>query len=157
MNETVARLVDAIKSGDALATETAFADAMAEKLAPKLEDMRINVAQSMFAPQEPVSEEKEDDKEEDRRADRSDAPSSRRTRRVKPISTSVKPFDTIDSALQGLKENKEARAARRIAGGDPAKVVNPKTFPKMKVVNDTWRDVMKEHHPKIPALRLRVS
>lgn len=65
MNETVARLVDAIKSGDALATETAFADAMAEKLAPKLEDMRINVAQSMFAPQEPVSEEKEDDKEED--------------------------------------------------------------------------------------------
>ena len=65
MNETVARLVDAIKSGDALATETAFADALAEKLAPKLEDMRINVAQSMFAPQEPVSEEKEDDKEED--------------------------------------------------------------------------------------------
>ena len=65
MNETVARLVDAIKSGDALATETAFTDAMAEKLAPKLEDMRINVAQSMFAPQEPVSEEKEDDKEED--------------------------------------------------------------------------------------------
>lgn len=65
MNETVARLVDAIKSGDALAAETAFADAMAEKLAPKLEDMRINVAQSMFAPQEPVSEEKEDDKEED--------------------------------------------------------------------------------------------
>lgn len=65
MNETGARLVDAIKSSDAHATETAFADAMAEKLAPKLEDMRINVAQSMFAPQEPVSEEKEDDKEED--------------------------------------------------------------------------------------------
>ena len=35
MNETVARLVDAIKSGDALATETAFTDAMAEKLAPR--------------------------------------------------------------------------------------------------------------------------
>ncbi len=100
---------------------------------------------------------KEEDKEEDRRADRSDAPSSRRTRRVKPISTSVKSFDTIDSALQGLKENKEARAARRIASGDPAKVVNPKTFPKMKVVNDTWRDVMKEHHPKIPALRLGIT
>lgn len=65
MNETVARLLDAIQSGDALATENAFADAMAEKLAPKLEDMRINVAQSMFAPQEPVSEEKEDDKEDE--------------------------------------------------------------------------------------------
>lgn len=82
---------------------------------------------------------------------------ARRTRPVKSVSTSVKSFDTIDSALQGLKENKEARAARRIAGGDPAKVVNPKTFPKMKVVNDTWRAVMKEHHPKIPALRLGIT
>lgn len=48
MNETVQRLVDAIKSGDALATETAFADAMAEKLSGKIEDLRVNIAQNMF-------------------------------------------------------------------------------------------------------------
>lgn len=49
MNESVIKLVDAIKSGDALATENAFADAMAEKLSGKIEDLRVNIAQNMFA------------------------------------------------------------------------------------------------------------
>lgn len=57
MNETVNNLVDAIKSGDALATEQAFAAAMAEKLAGKIEDLRVNVAQNMFVPQEQYVEE----------------------------------------------------------------------------------------------------
>lgn len=48
MNETVQRLVDAIRTGDAIATENAFADAMAAKLSSRIDDMRINVAQSMF-------------------------------------------------------------------------------------------------------------
>jgi hypothetical protein len=62
MNETVQQLVDAIKSGDAIATENAFADAMAAKLSSRIDDMRINVAQSMFnlpeqqGSQEPSSE-----------------------------------------------------------------------------------------------------
>lgn len=57
MNENVIKLVDAIKSGDAIATEQAFADAMADKLASKIEDLRGNVAQNMFAQQEQVAEE----------------------------------------------------------------------------------------------------
>ena len=52
MNESVINLVDAIKTGDALATENAFADAMAEKLSSKIEDLRVNIAQSMFAQDE---------------------------------------------------------------------------------------------------------
>ena len=54
MNESVIRLVDAIKSGDAVETEQAFQDAIAEKLASKIEDMRMNIAQNMFAAQEEV-------------------------------------------------------------------------------------------------------
>lgn len=58
MNETVQRLVDAIKTGDAIATEQAFADAMAEKLAGKIDDLRVNIAQNMFVqPEEQVQEE----------------------------------------------------------------------------------------------------
>jgi hypothetical protein len=57
MNETVHNLVDAIASGDALGTQNAFADAMAEKLSTRLDDMRQSVAQSMFAQQEEVVEE----------------------------------------------------------------------------------------------------
>jgi hypothetical protein len=49
MSETVNNLVDAIKSGDALATEQAFAAAMAEKLSAKIDDMRQAVASNMFA------------------------------------------------------------------------------------------------------------
>lgn len=48
MSETVINLVNAIRSGDAMETETAFGAAMAEKLSAKIEDMRQNIAQNMF-------------------------------------------------------------------------------------------------------------
>lgn len=57
MNESVIKLVDAIKTGDAMATEQAFADAMAEKLTAKIDDMRQAVASNMFAQPEQVAEE----------------------------------------------------------------------------------------------------
>ena len=50
MNESVKNLIDAIASGDATQTESAFQAAMAEKISAKLEDMRVSVAQSMFTP-----------------------------------------------------------------------------------------------------------
>lgn len=59
MSETVQNLVQAIKAGDALETENAFANAMAEKLSTRLDTMRQDVAQSMFAQPaeaEPVTE-----------------------------------------------------------------------------------------------------
>jgi hypothetical protein len=49
MSESVIKLVDAIKAGDAMATEQSFADAMAEKLGAKIEDLRQTVAANMFA------------------------------------------------------------------------------------------------------------
>ena len=49
MSETVQNLVQAIRAGDALETEQAFANAMAEKLSARLDDMRQSVAQGMFA------------------------------------------------------------------------------------------------------------
>ena len=57
MSETVQNLVQAIKAGDALETENAFANAMAEKLSTRLDDMRQSVAQSMFTQPEEVVEE----------------------------------------------------------------------------------------------------
>jgi len=57
MSETVQNLVQAIRAGDALETEQAFANAMAEKLSTRLDDMRQSVAQNMFGQQaEPVAE-----------------------------------------------------------------------------------------------------
>jgi hypothetical protein len=57
MSEAVHNLVDAMVSGDALATETAFAAAMAEKITDKLDDMRVTVAQNMFKTPEDTAEE----------------------------------------------------------------------------------------------------
>ena len=51
MSETTMNLVNAIKSGDAIATEQAFSAAMAEKLGSKIDDMRQSVAANMFAQQ----------------------------------------------------------------------------------------------------------
>lgn len=48
MSETVQNLVQAIRAGDAIETEQAFANAMAEKLSTRLDDMRQSVAQNMF-------------------------------------------------------------------------------------------------------------
>lgn len=56
MSDTTLNLIQAIANGDAIETESAFANAMAEKLSAKLDDMRQSVAQSMFAAQEPVAE-----------------------------------------------------------------------------------------------------
>lgn len=52
MSDTTKDLIYAIADGNAVETEAAFKAAMAEKLSSKLEDMRINLAQSMFKPQE---------------------------------------------------------------------------------------------------------
>ena len=57
MSETITTLVQAIRSGDATATEEAFAAAMAEKLAPRIDDFRQQVAANMFATAEPESQE----------------------------------------------------------------------------------------------------
>lgn len=57
MSETVQRLVDAIRTGDAIATETAFADAMAERIVTKIDDMRQSIASSMFAQAEQSGQE----------------------------------------------------------------------------------------------------
>ena len=63
MSETVNKLVDAIRTGDALATEQAFNAAMAEKLSTKINDYRQQVAAGMF---NQVAESKyKEDKDED--------------------------------------------------------------------------------------------
>ena len=49
MNENINTLVNAIAVGDAFETENAFSAAMAEIVSSKLEDMRMTVAQNMFA------------------------------------------------------------------------------------------------------------
>ena len=49
MSETVQNLIQSIANGDAIETESAFSAAMAEKLSVKLADMRVNIAQNMFA------------------------------------------------------------------------------------------------------------
>ena len=61
MSETINALVDAIKSGDAIATENAFADAMAEKLGSKIDDLRQSVAAGMFTTPQAVTEESIDE------------------------------------------------------------------------------------------------
>ena len=52
--ETVKNLVNALAAGDAAAIEVSFNDAMAEKISARLDDMRIDVAKSMFASQQVV-------------------------------------------------------------------------------------------------------
>jgi len=59
MSETTRELVVAMANGDASATEDAFQAAMSEKIASRLEDMRIDVAQSMFKTPEMDVEENE--------------------------------------------------------------------------------------------------
>ena len=56
MNETVQNLVNAIQTGNASETENTFAATMAEKLGSRLDDLRQEIAQSMFT-QQPVVEE----------------------------------------------------------------------------------------------------
>jgi len=49
MSDSVIKLVDAIKAGDAMATEQSFADAMAEKLSARIDALRQSTAASMFS------------------------------------------------------------------------------------------------------------
>ena len=61
-------LVTAIINKDATAIESSFNDAMAEKISTRLDDMRTDIAQSMFKSEEPeavVEEEYETISEED--------------------------------------------------------------------------------------------
>jgi hypothetical protein len=51
MTESVKNLINAIVNGNASETEDAFNAAMAEKVSAKLDDMRMQVAQGMFAQQ----------------------------------------------------------------------------------------------------------
>ena len=61
MSEATANLVDAIHSGNAVEIEAAFGNAMAEKIAPKIDAMRQEVAANMFkteaAAEEPAVDE----------------------------------------------------------------------------------------------------
>ena len=52
MNENVKDLVNAMLAKDADKMQSAFQAAVAEKISTKLDDMRMNVAQSMFKSQE---------------------------------------------------------------------------------------------------------
>jgi hypothetical protein len=56
MSDNTLNLIQSIANGDAIETEQAFANAMAEKLSVKLDDMRTSIAQNMFN-QEVVTEE----------------------------------------------------------------------------------------------------
>ena len=56
MNENIKDLVDAMLAKDASRTESAFQAAMAEKISAKLDDMRSNMAQSMFKTPAPAAE-----------------------------------------------------------------------------------------------------
>lgn len=57
MNENVKDLISAIASGDALETEQAFNAAMAEKISAKMDDMRIQVASTMFSASTDITDE----------------------------------------------------------------------------------------------------
>lgn len=56
MSETVTNLINAIQDGDATAVEASFQAAMAEKIAPRLDAMRQDVASSMFKAPEATTE-----------------------------------------------------------------------------------------------------
>jgi hypothetical protein len=49
MTQGVKDLIDAIASGDSLAIDAAFNSEMASRISERLDDMRADVAQNMFA------------------------------------------------------------------------------------------------------------
>ena len=55
MSETTLNLINAIQAGDATAVEAGFQAAMAEKIAPRLDAMRQEVASGMFKTAEAVT------------------------------------------------------------------------------------------------------
>ena len=62
---TTLELINAISQGDAVEIENSFNAAMAEKIAGKLDDMRVSVAKSFFNPQPEVSVEPAAQQEEE--------------------------------------------------------------------------------------------
>ena len=59
MTEGVQNLINAIAEGDSIAIESAFNQEMATRISDRLDDMRIEVAQSMFATEEVDLDEEE--------------------------------------------------------------------------------------------------
>lgn len=53
---TTLELINAISQGDAVEIENSFNAAMAERIASKLDDMRVNIAHAMFNAQAPVTQ-----------------------------------------------------------------------------------------------------
>lgn len=51
---SVRELIDAIASGDSLATQTAFESEMMSRVASRMDQMRVDVAQNMFKVEEAV-------------------------------------------------------------------------------------------------------
>ena len=54
---TTLELINSIANGDATQTESAFNSAMAEKIAAKLDDMRVQIAHNMFNAVDPTQTE----------------------------------------------------------------------------------------------------
>ena len=52
---TTLELINAISNGNAVEIEDAFNSAMAERVASKLDDMRVNIAHAMFNAQTPAA------------------------------------------------------------------------------------------------------
>lgn len=65
MSDTTLNLIRAIANGDAMETEAAFNASMAEKISVKLDDMRMNIAQNMFATEEEAVEVSSEDSTEE--------------------------------------------------------------------------------------------
>ena len=64
MTQGVKDLIDAIASGDSLAIDAAFNSEMASRISERLDDMRVNVAQNMFATESVQDEELDEDAED---------------------------------------------------------------------------------------------
>lgn len=64
MTQGVKDLIDAIASGDSLAIDTSFNTEMATRISDRLENMRTEVAQKMFATESVQPEETEEPTEE---------------------------------------------------------------------------------------------
>ena len=62
---TTLELINAISQGDAVEIENSFNTAMAEKIASKLDDLRVNIAHAMFNVQEPQAEVQPEDNSEE--------------------------------------------------------------------------------------------
>ena len=65
MTQGVQNLISAIDSGDATAIDAAFNAEMATRISSRLEDMRINVAQNMFATEQSTETQEVNDTQEE--------------------------------------------------------------------------------------------